>query len=70
MSVVVRAGVRFFAPVLTMAGLYLVACGNSPGGGFPAGAAMLAYVSLGYRRVEPVLRPGVVEPVELAGRVS
>jgi multicomponent Na+:H+ antiporter subunit B len=72
MSVVVRAGVRFLAPVLTMAGLYLVAWGYSPGGGFPAGAAMLgvallAYVSRGYRWVEPVLRPGVVEPVELAG---
>jgi multicomponent Na+:H+ antiporter subunit B len=72
MTVVVRAGVRFLAPLLMMAGLYLVAWGYSPGGGFPAGAAMLgvallAYVSVGYRRVEPVLRPDVVEPVELGG---
>src|SRR5256885_2485965 len=75
MRVVVRAGVRFVAPILTIAGLYLVAWGYSPGGGFPAGAAMLgvallAYVSLGYRRVEPVLRPDVVEPLELAGALA
>jgi multicomponent Na+:H+ antiporter subunit B len=75
MSVVVRAGIRFAAPILTMAGVYLVAVGYSPGGGFPAGAAMLgvallAYVSLGYRRVEPVLRPDVVEPIELGGALA
>jgi multicomponent Na+:H+ antiporter subunit B len=75
MTVVVRASVRFAAPILTIAGLYLVAVGYSPGGGFPAGAAMLgvallAYVSLGYRRVEPVLRPDVVEPIELAGALA
>jgi multicomponent Na+:H+ antiporter subunit B len=75
MTVVVRAGVRVAAPLLTMAGLYLVAWGYSPGGGFPAGAValgvvLLAYVSLGYRRVEPVLRPGVVEPLELTGALA
>lgn len=75
MTVVVRASVRFAAPILTIAGLYLVAVGYSPGGGFPAGAAMLgvallAYVSLGYRRVEPVLRPDVIEPIELAGALA
>lgn len=75
MTVVVRASVRFATPILTIAGLYLVAVGYTPGGGFPAGAAMLgvallAYVSLGYRRVEPVLRPDVVEPVELAGALA
>jgi multicomponent Na+:H+ antiporter subunit B len=75
MSVVVRAGVRVAAPLLMMAGLYLVAWGYSPGGGFPGGAvalgvALLAYVSLGYRRVEPVLRPGVVEPLELTGALA
>jgi len=75
MTVVVRAGIRFAAPILTMAGMYLVAVGYSPGGGFPAGAAMLgvallAYVSLGYRRVEPVLRPDVVEPIELGGALA
>jgi multicomponent Na+:H+ antiporter subunit B len=75
MTVVVRTGVRFVAPVLTTAGLYLVAWGYSPGGGFPGGTvmlgvALLAYVSLGYRRVEPVLRPGVMEPLELAGAMA
>ena len=34
------------------------------------GVALLAYVSLGYRRVEPVLRPDVVEPLELAGALT
>jgi multicomponent Na+:H+ antiporter subunit B len=71
----VRAAVRTVAPLLTMAGLYLVAWGYTPGGGFPAGAValgvvMLAYVSLGYRRVEPWLRPGVIEPVELGGALA
>lgn len=72
MTVVVRAGVRTIAPLLTMAGAYLVAWGYTPGGGFPGGAValgvvLLVYVSLGYRRVEPWLRPGVIEPIELAG---
>ena len=72
MTVVVRAGVRTVAPLLTVAGLYLVAINYSPGGGFPGGAValgviLLVYVSLGYRRVEPWLRPAVVEAVELVG---
>jgi multicomponent Na+:H+ antiporter subunit B len=75
MTVVIRTGVRFVAPVLTVAGLYLVAWGYSPGGGFPGGAvmlgvALLAYVSLGYARVEPVVRPGVMEPLELGGALA
>jgi multicomponent Na+:H+ antiporter subunit B len=75
MTVVVRAAVRTVAPLLTMAGLYLVAWGYTPGGGFPGGAValgvvLLAYVSLGYRRVEPWLRPGVIEPVELGGALA
>ncbi|MDP9075591.1 MAG: sodium:proton antiporter [Actinomycetota bacterium] len=75
MTVVVRGGVRVAAPLLATAGLYLVAWGYSPGGGFPGGAVMLgvvllAYVSLGYRRVEPVIRPDVVEPLELAGALA
>ena len=75
MTVVIRAGVRFVAPILTVAGLYLVAWGYSPGGGFPGGAvmlgiALLAYVSLGYARVEPVVRPAVMEPLELAGALA
>ncbi|MGI5240857.1 MnhB domain-containing protein [Dactylosporangium sp. CA-139066] len=72
MSVVVRGGVRVVAPVLAVAGMYLVAWGYSPGGGFPGGAvalgvALLAYVSVGYRRVQPLIRPEVMEPAELAG---
>ena len=75
MTVVIRTGVRFLAPVLTVAGLYLVAWGYTPGGGFPGGAimlgvALLAYVSLGYARVEPVVRPAVMEPLELAGALA
>lgn len=75
MTVIVRGAVRVAAPVLTIAGLYLVASGYSPGGGFPAGAVvlgvvLLAYVAFGYRRVERVIRPDVVESLELAGAVA
>jgi multicomponent Na+:H+ antiporter subunit B len=75
MTVVVRAGVRVVAPLLMVAGAYLVAWGYSPGGGFPGGAvalgvALLAYVATGYRRLRPFLRPDVVEPVELAGALA
>ena len=75
MSVVVRGAVRTVSPVLAIAGLYLVAWGYSPGGGFPGGAVLLgvvllAYVSLGYRRVERVIRPGLVEPLELVGAIA
>lgn len=75
MTVVVRGAVRVVAPVLAVLGLYLVAWGYSPGGGFPGGGVLLgvvllAYVSLGYRRVERVVRPGVIEPVELAGALA
>jgi len=75
MTVVARTSVRVLAPLLIVAGIYLCAWGYSPGGGFPAGAvllgvALLAYVALGYRRVEPVIRPDVIEPVELAGALA
>lgn len=75
MTVVVRAGVRVVAPLLGVAGIYLFAWGYSPGGGFPAGAvvlgvALLAYVSVGYARIEPAVRPEVVEPVELVGGIA
>ncbi len=67
--------VRTVSPVLAIAGLYLVAWGYSPGGGFPGGAVLLgivllAYVSLGYRRIEKVVRPGVVESIELVGAIA
>jgi multicomponent Na+:H+ antiporter subunit B len=72
MSVVVRGAVRLVAPLLLVAGLYLVAEGYSPGGGFPGGlvllgVVLLAYVAYGYSKVEAVIRPDVVEPIELGG---
>lgn len=72
MTVVVRAGARTVLPVLGVAGMYLAAWGFSPGGGFPAGAVLagvvlLAYAANGYRSVRPVVRPLVLEGVELAG---
>ncbi|HEX3541136.1 MAG TPA: MnhB domain-containing protein [Acidimicrobiales bacterium] len=75
MTVVVRGAVRIVAPILAIAGLYLVAWGYSPGGGFPGGAVLLGvvlfvYVAYGYRKVEPVIRPDVVEPLELAGALA
>ncbi len=75
MTVVVRAAVRLIAPILFMAGLYLVAWGYSPGGGFPGGAVLLGvvlfvYVAYGYRRVEPIIRPDIIEPLELIGAAA
>ncbi len=75
MTVVVRGAVRVVAPLLAVAGVYLAAWGFSPGGGFPAGAVVLgvvlfAYVGFGYRRVRPIVRPGVIEPIELAGALA
>ncbi|WP_028921654.1 MnhB domain-containing protein [Pseudonocardia acaciae] len=72
MTVVVRGGVRFVLPVLAVAGLYLVALGYAPGGGFPAGAVvlgvvLLAYAAFGYARIRGVVRQSVLEVVELAG---
>jgi multicomponent Na+:H+ antiporter subunit B len=72
LTVVGRGAVRTVEPILLIAGLYLAAWGYSPGGGFPAGAVMLggillAYVGFGYRKVRRVIRPDVVEPLELAG---
>ena len=75
MSVVVRGAVRTVSPVLAIAGLYLVAWGYSPGGGFPGGAVLLgvvllAFVAFGYRRIEQVVRPGLIEPIELLGAIA
>ncbi|NUP51960.1 MAG: sodium:proton antiporter, partial [Catenulispora sp.] len=72
MSVVVRTAVRTAAPVLAVTGLYLVAWGYSPGGGFPAGAvilgvALLAYAGFGRGRIAKVIRPGLLEGIEMAG---
>jgi multicomponent Na+:H+ antiporter subunit B len=72
MSVVVRGAVRAATPILAVTGCYTVAWGYSPGGGFPAGAValgviMLVYAGFGRRKLDSVLRPGVIETVEMAG---
>lgn len=72
MSVVARTSARLVAPMLAIIGLYLVAWGYSPGGGFPAGAVMLGvilliYATFGYRKIRRVVNPKVFEPLELAG---
>jgi multicomponent Na+:H+ antiporter subunit B len=72
MTVVVRNAVRVVLPILAVAGLYLVTWGYSPGGGFPGGAVilgvlLLVYASYGRRKISKVIRPGLIETVELAG---
>jgi multicomponent Na+:H+ antiporter subunit B len=72
MSVVARTATRVVAPLLAIAGIYLVAWGYSPGGGFPAGAVILGvvlliYATYGYRKVARVVDPKVFEPLELGG---
>ncbi len=74
MTVVVRVGARIAAVVLAVCGIYLATWGYTPGGGFPAGAAvvgvvLLLYAALGHRAVR-LARPGVLEPVELAGAAA
>ena len=75
MTVVVRTAIRIALPLLGVAGLYLVAWGYSPGGGFPAGAVLvgvllLVYAGFGRRRVAAIVRPGLLEAVELAGATA
>ncbi|MEA2265510.1 MAG: multicomponent Na+:H+ antiporter subunit [Solirubrobacteraceae bacterium] len=75
MSVVVRTAARAAAPILGVIGVYLVAWGYTPGGGFPAGAVLvgvvlLVYAGFGYRRIAPFVRPGRLEAVELAGALA
>jgi multicomponent Na+:H+ antiporter subunit B len=75
MTIVVRTAIRVVLPLLTVAGLYLVAWGYSPGGGFPAGAVLagvglLVYVGFGRRRIAPLARPGLLEFVELSGAAA
>jgi multicomponent Na+:H+ antiporter subunit B len=72
MSVVVRTAARPAAVVLAVAGVYLAAWGYTPGGGFPAGAALtgiavLLYAALGHRAVSRFLRPTLLEPIEMVG---
>ncbi len=75
MTVIVRVSARLTSPLLAVAGIYLAAWGYSPGGGFPAGAvlagvALLVYAAFGYAKVARVVRPGVLEPLELAGALA
>jgi multicomponent Na+:H+ antiporter subunit B len=75
MTVVVRTAARTAAPVLAVAGCYLVAWGYSPGGGFPGGAViagviLLLYAAFGRRRVAGALRPSRLEAIELAGALA
>ena len=75
MTVVVRTAIRIALPILAVAGLYLVIWGYSPGGGFPGGAVLLgvlllAYAGYGRRKISRVVRPGLLETIELAGAAA
>jgi multicomponent Na+:H+ antiporter subunit B len=75
MSVVTRTATRVAAPVLAIAGSYLVAQGYSPGGGFPAGAValgviLLLYAGFGYRRIARAVNPRGFEIAELVGALA
>jgi multicomponent Na+:H+ antiporter subunit B len=72
MTVVVRTAIRVALPILAVAGLYLVVWGFSPGGGFPGGAVilgvlLLVYAAYGRRKISKVIRPDLIETLELAG---
>lgn len=72
MSVVVRGAVRAATPILAVTGCYLVAWGYSPGGGFPGGAVILGvvlliYAAFGRKRIARVIKPAVMETIEMAG---
>lgn len=75
MSVIVRVATRLVSPLLATMGVYLVAWGYSPGGGFPAGAViagiiLLAYAAFGYRRVSRLVQPTIFEILELVGALA
>lgn len=75
MTVIVRIAARIAAVALAVAGVYLAAWGYSPGGGFPGGAvlsgvAVLLYAALGYRAVRRVVRPALMEALEVAGAIG
>jgi multicomponent Na+:H+ antiporter subunit B len=72
MTVVVRTAIRVVLPILAVAGLYLVAWGYSPGGGFPGGAVLLGvlllvYAGYGRRKISKVIQPDLIETLELTG---
>jgi multicomponent Na+:H+ antiporter subunit B len=75
MTVIVRVAARLASPILAVAGVYLAAWGYSPGGGFPGGAVLagvvlLVYAAFGYTKVARVVRPGLLETLELAGALA
>jgi multicomponent Na+:H+ antiporter subunit B len=75
MTVVVRTAIRIALPILAATGLYLVVWGYSPGGGFPGGAVLLgvlllAYAGYGRRKISKVIRPSLLETIELAGAAA
>jgi multicomponent Na+:H+ antiporter subunit B len=75
MTVVTRTAIRVALPLLAVAGCYLVAEGYSPGGGFPGGAVLLgvlllAYAGFGRPAVSRVVRPGLLEGIEMAGAAA
>jgi len=70
MSPVVRVAAPPAAVVLAVAGIYLAAWGYTPGGGLPAGVvvtgvAILIYAVFGRQAVRTIVRPTVLEPVEM-----
>lgn len=75
MTVVVRLAARTAAVILSVAGIYLAALGYTPGGGFPAGVvlagvAIMLYTALGHRAMRSVVRPRVLEPIEIFGAAA
>jgi multicomponent Na+:H+ antiporter subunit B len=75
MTVVVRVAARVAAVVLGVAAVYVPSWGYTPGGGFPGGAALvgvvvLLYAAFGHRAVRRVVRPDVLEPIELFGAAA
>jgi multicomponent Na+:H+ antiporter subunit B len=75
MSVVARLGARIAAVPLVVAACYVCLWGYTPGGGFPAGAAimgvaLLLYTAYGQQAVGRAVRPSVIEPIELAGAMA
>jgi multicomponent Na+:H+ antiporter subunit B len=75
MTVLTRTALRTVLPFLLVAGCYLVAIGYSPGGGFPAGVAivgvgLLAYAGFGYPAISRVLSTDVAELVEVVGALA
>lgn len=72
MTVVARSAIRVVLPFLTVAGIYLVVQGFSPGGGFPAGVVLLGVVLLvfagfGHPAVRIVVNDALMEGVEVFG---